>query len=314
MDAMKEWPADRWPGHSGNWGRWPNDLGTVNLLTPEATLRGTAAVRSGKIYPLARPLDLKETHQRYVDPFVVHEIIKADEGGYEEGDLTQSAADRLSTRVHGMTHTHIDALSHMGYRGRTFNGHYFPDVVTMSEGVKNREMDITPMAAVATRAVFIDVARRRGIEALEPGDSVMPEDLEYALEMIEPGDAVVIRIGGTIRVGKAASDLSEHGTWHHGTWAGMDTDCIEVLASRDASLVATDSPADTFPHRHEAYCRSPVHVLAEVFYGMPLIHNMDLEELGVECARAGRDTFLLTVGPLNLPKGTGSLVTPVAVL
>ena len=271
-------------------------------------------MRSGKIFPLSRPLDLEETAFRFTDPFVVHEIIKADEGGYEEGDLTQSAADRLSTRVHGMTHTHIDALAHMGYRGRTFNGHYFPDVVTMSEKVKKSDMDITPMAAIATRAVFIDVARRRGIEALDPGDSVMPEELEYALERIEPGDAVVIRIGGTIRVGKAAADKSEHGTWHHGTWAGMDTDCVDLLATRDIGLIATDSPGDTFPHRHEGYCRSPVHVLAEVFYGMPLIHNMDLEALGAECADSGRDTFLLAVGPLNLPKGTGSLVTPVAVL
>ena len=213
-----------------------------------------------------------------------------------------------------MTHTHIDALAHMGYRGRTFNGYYFPDVVTMSEGVKNPEMDITPMAAVATRAVFIDIARRRGRDALEPGDSVWPQELEYALDRIEPGDAVVIRVGGTIRVGLAATELSEHGTWHHGTWAGLDTDCIDVLAARDVSLVATDSPGDTFPHRHEAYCRSPVHVLAEVFYGLPLIHNMDLEALGAACAEAGQDTFLLTVGPLNLPKGTGSLVTPVAVL
>ncbi|MDE0231083.1 MAG: cyclase family protein, partial [bacterium] len=185
---------------------------------------------------------------------------------------------------------------------------------TMSEGVKNPEMDITPMAAIATRAVFIDIARRRGQDALDPGDSVWPEELEYVLDRIEPGDAVVIRIGGTVRVGLAATELSEHGTWHHGTWAGLDTDCIDLLASRDVSLVATDSPGDTFPHRHEAYCRSPVHVLAEVFYGLPLIHNMDLEALGAACTEAGQDTFLLTVGPLNLPKGTGSLVTPVAVL
>ena len=314
MDVMKEWPADQWPGHSGNWNRWPNDLGTLNLLTSEAILRGAAAVRSGKTLPLSRPLDLEETARRFTTPFVVHEIIKADEGGFEEGDLTQSSADRLSTRVHGMTHTHIDALAHMGYRGRTFNGYYFPDVVTMSEGVKNTEMDITPMAAVATRALFIDIARRRGVDALTPGDSVMPEELEFALDRIEPGDAAVIRIGGTIRVGKAAADKSEHGTWHHGTWAGLDTDCVDVLAARDVSLIATDSPGDTFPHRHEGYCRSPVHVLAEVFYGMPLIHNMDLEALGAECADSGQDTFLLAVGPLNLPKGTGSLVTPVAVL
>ena len=40
MDVLKEWPADQWPGHSGNWNRWPNDLGTLNLLDSESALRG----------------------------------------------------------------------------------------------------------------------------------------------------------------------------------------------------------------------------------------------------------------------------------
>ena len=42
-----------------NWGRWGDDdeRGTLNFLGPEATLRGSACVQSGKTFSLA--VDLK---------------------------------------------------------------------------------------------------------------------------------------------------------------------------------------------------------------------------------------------------------------
>ena len=38
-----------WPGHTGNWNRWPNDLGTLNLVTPEVTRRGIGSVATGQV-------------------------------------------------------------------------------------------------------------------------------------------------------------------------------------------------------------------------------------------------------------------------
>lgn len=301
-----------WPRHQGNWGRWPNDLGTINLITPQVVRRAGAEIRSGVTVPCGRPLTGTEVTSRYGGKAVVHEMIKADEDGFEEGDLTQSAADRLSFRIHGMTNTHIDAFSHMGYRGKSFNGHDFPAVVTMAEGAKM--MDITALLGLVTRGVLIDAARNRCVEHFEPGDSVTVADIEPGLGLLEPGDAAVIRTGGTLALGRPAEREREHGTWHHGTWAGLDTDTVEAPARRDVSLICSDSPGDAFPHRHEAYARSPVHVLCEVYYGLPLVHNMDLEELARLCAREDRSGFLLSVSPLNLPGATGSLVTPVAVL
>lgn len=299
-----------WPGHRGNWGRWSNDLGTINLITPRVVCRAAAEVRSGITIPCGKPLTGIEVTSRFGGQAVVHEMIKADEDGFEEGDLTQSAADRLSFRIHGMTNTHIDALSHMGYRGKSFNGHDFPDVVTMTEAAKM--MDITALVGLVTRGVLIDAVRNRNVERFEPGDPVRIADVESGLDLLEPGDAAVIRTGSA--QGRAAEGPGDYGTWHHGTWAGLDTDVVEALAERDVSLICSDSPGDTFPHRHEKYARSPVHVLCEVFYGLPLVHNMDLEELARLCTREGRNRFLLSVSPLNMPGATGSLVSPVAVM
>jgi kynurenine formamidase len=310
--SAEEVAAKAWPGHQGNWGRWPNDRGTLNLITPEVVQRAAKEVKLGVTVACSCPLKGNEVTSRFTGPAVEHEMLKADDGGFDEGDLTQSAADRLGYRIHGMTNTHIDALSHMGYRGKTFNGYDFPDVATMAEGAK--KMDVTDLLAIVTRGVLIDVAAARGVDYLRPGDSVAPEDIEGRLAGLMPGDAVVIRTGGSLVSGRAADGASEHGGWHHGTWAGLDTDVVEMLASKDVSMICTDSPGDTFPHRHEKYVRSPIHVLCEVFYGIPLIHNMDLEQLATTCSSNGRDSFLMSVSSINQPNATGSLTTPIAVL
>ena len=58
---------------------------------------------------------------------------------------------------------------------------------------------------------------------------------------------------------------------------------------------------------------SPIHVLAITALGVPLLDNLDLEELSVACRDEGRYKFMLTVAPLNVPRGTGGPVNPIAV-
>ena len=60
--------------------------------------------------------------------------------------------------------------------------------------------------------------------------------------------------------------------------------------------------------------RSPVHTLCLAYYGIHLLHNMDLEELGDLCHQARRDSFLFVVTSLHLERATGSLTSPLAVL
>jgi len=80
----------------------------------------------------------------------------------------------------------------------------------------------------------------------------------------------------------------------------------------DTSILGTDSTGDTFPL---PYPKSPtVHILAEVYLGLPVMHSLQLEALADACAAAGRTEFLLMVAPLNMEGATGSPVSPVCVL
>jgi kynurenine formamidase len=299
--------ARSWPGHTGNWGRWPNNRGALNLITAEATQRGLAASRTGEVVPCARPLTLHDP--LYDKPQATHEMdyvrVLDPEG------RCQSAGDRIGFRVHGLVNTHIDAFSHCGFDGRCFNGAPFKDVIDEKTGAN--AMDITDMTRIVTRGVFVDVARARGIKGIEPGDSVKPHEIAEAVKRIAPGDAIVIRTGVTLTGGRRPGRRPDGEMEAHGSIGGLHAECIDMIGRADAAVVASDSGSDAYPSPVPE-CESPVHRLALVYWGMPLVHNMGLEELGEACAAQKRNDFLFVVSALNVPRATGSLCTPLAIL
>lgn len=299
--------AKPWPGHNGNWGRWPNDRGTLNLLTPGVVLRGLASATDGRVFPLSRPVTDREPIRG--DKCFEHKMLAAGAWDLEpERPESLNASDRVAYRIHGMVNTHLDALAHVGYAGKGFNGRAFSDMATMESGVAHAP--ISNALGIVTRGVLFDVARARGVPFLKPGEYVTPDDLQPTAGALESGDAAIIRLGGTL-----AGGIPPDGTGNkHGTWPGLHPECVEFLGARDISVLATDSSGDVFPSPYSHICRSPVHTLCLAFYGIHLLHNMDLETLAMACAAEKRDTFLFFASPLHMTRVTGSLVSPVAVL
>jgi kynurenine formamidase len=124
---------------------------------------------------------------------------------------------------------------------------------------------------------------------------------------IGAGDAVLLRTGHNRR-------KAELGAWNPGNFsAGLHVDAMPLLAGRGVTVLGSDGDSDARPSPVEGV-HSPVHALALTALGMPLLDNLDLEELSRACAEAGRYEFLLLVSPLVVPGGTGSPVNPVAVL
>src|SRR5262245_12549657 len=91
--------------------------------------------------------------------------------------------------------THWDALAHVSYEGRIWNG-YPADVVDYRGA---RRCGIEKVKTLVSRGVLLDVARARGVDLLPGGHAVSGEDLDAAAELarvrVLPGDVVFVRTG-----------------------------------------------------------------------------------------------------------------------
>jgi len=282
-----------------NWGRWGSDdqLGTLNFVTPEVTAAAAATVRSGHTVSCARPLPTQPGPDN-LNPVVHHMTGTATEG---------YGADYFALAPHGYATSHVDALCHIFHEGRIYNG-YAAETVTAHGaeklGIENLRSGVT------TRGVLVDIPAVRGIDALEPGEPVFPEDLEAAEDAagvkVQRGDALLVRTG--------------RWRWRalHGPWApnkgmaGLDASCLTWLHEREVAVLGSDGVSDVMPSRVDSVAM-PIHTVAIVAMGVHLLDNLDLDELSPACAAAGRWTFLLVVAPLVLSRGTASPVNPIAV-
>jgi len=296
-----------WPATTGNTGRWPDERGTLNLLGPDTVLAAVGTVRHGRVVSCARALDVLDPpyFPAAASATFVHEMIGAGPTSHALGEIS-GASDQFSLQPHGIAVTHIDALSHFGFRGKGFNGHPYEDVATVADGAKLGAID--QVGPVVTRAMLADIPALLGQPYLEPGQPVTAEHLEAADTGLGTGDALVVRTGRWV----SPPQQREPGD-KYGRLSGLDDSAMDWIEAKDISLLATDGPGDNFPAVLPC-CPRPVHVRCLAFLGIHLMHNLDLEELSSACAQLGQSQFLFVVAPLRIPHGTGSPVTPVAVL
>ena len=288
----------RYHDELSNWGRWGDDdqLGALNHITADHTRAAAASVTTGVTVSLSRPLPTKVGPEN-PDP-VVHEMLRAAVDG--------GSADSITVAPHGYATTHIDALCHINGE-RLYNG-YPIDTVT-AQGAT--ELGIHSLAdGVVTRGVLLDVARHRGLDWLEPGDPVGPDELAE----VAAGAGVEIGAGDllVVRTGRWARSEAE-GPWAPSDGlAGLHASCLPWLHERRVAALGSDGVSDVIPSGVDGV-RLPIHHVAIVAIGLHLFDNLELEPLATACADHDRWTFLITVAPLVLLGGTGSPVNPIAV-
>jgi len=292
-----------------NWGRWGADdeIGTLNLVTDAVRLAARDCIRSGRACSLAMPLSEASPqtglmHGR-INPLRTMVAINAPMG-------PDPSACRYSDDVVVMgvqAATHWDALSHVSFEGRLYNG--FPADQIDASGA--RRCGIERVATLATRGVLLDVARALGVERLAPGTAIGPAELDRAVRLarLEPraGDALLVRTGQAALY--RAGERREYSVGAPGL-------CMQAAAwfrERDVAAVATDTLAfELFPSDETAVAL-PVHVLHLVYMGMLQGQNFDLEELSRLCASSGQYAFFLEASPQPLARAVGTPVNPVAI-
>tara|TARA_S200000501_G_scaffold210299_1_gene197566 strand:+ start:424 stop:1431 length:1008 start_codon:yes stop_codon:yes gene_type:complete len=292
---------DEWVGTLSNWGRWgPDDeIGTLNLITPEKRKEASSLVQNGVTVSLARNTDNVESVD---NPCPVEwEMINATRNG---------ASDRIAFRcIHGLGTTHIDGFGHRFFDGKMWNGVEMAQTVTMEEGAKVNSV-LTMKDGIVTRGVLYDIPRLKGVDYLEPGYRVTVDDLEAWEEMtgvsVGPGDAMLFRWGRWAR--REAEGPFD--TWEES--AGLDNTVIPWLKERDISILGWETPGYT-PRPEGDLPTLSLHDFALTMLGIHLIDRSDLGALADMAAAQGRWEFMLTIAPLPIPNGTGSPVNPIAI-
>lgn len=286
------------------WGRYADSSrGAWGTVGPGKVIEAAALVRSGRTAQTALPWN---TVAEIDNPEpALHMMVEL---GDREPPEPTCNKDFLGVAFHGKAVTHLDALSHIAYRGRLFDGHESTEVVDATGAAFG---DVAALRHLVTCGVLLDFAAIEGVDWIEPGTAFRAADVlraEKELDVeIRPGDAVLVRSGHVAR--RAAL-----GPWHPDAGAaGLHVDAMPLLAERGICLLGGDGDSDVRPSPTPGIT-SPVHALAITAMGVPLLDNLDLEELSALCRAEDRYRFMFVVAPLNVPRGTGGPVNPVAVL
>lgn len=295
-----------------NWGRWGDrdERGTLNLLTDDRVAAAARLVRTGRRFPLALPLDEAGPQIGLIpgrdNPRRTMTAVNAP--GFGEAHPVRASDDRVEMGLQAATHW--DALAHVSYEGRLYNG--FPASSVTEAGAGH--CGIEKAGPILGRGVLLDVPRALGLEKLgdgERGRALTPEDLDAAAEFgrlrIRPGDLVLLRTGAM----RLLRDGDKFGYYFPSSGPAMRT--ALWFHAHDVAAVATDNA--TFevypPERDDA--QLPVHLLHLVEMGMLQGQNWDLEALAEDCAEDGVYEFFLSATPEPFSRGVGGPVAPVAV-
>ena len=287
------------------WGRWgdSDQLGALNLLTPERVAAAAGLVRDGATITMSWPMQREATANT---PQPAEHRMTSESNQDSTGTVV--AKDYIGIHYHGDTHTHLDALCHIGYGGLLYNG-VSSDVIT-PDGASADSVELVKDGLVG-RAALLDIPGARDVPWLEPGDSIFRDDLEAAEEKqgvaVQEGDILLVRTGHARR-------LDELGPWdtpHHK--AGLHPTAMTFVAERGVSVLGSDGNSDTAPSQTEGV-EFPIHVLALNAMGVWLLDYLRFEEVLAACQQARRWEFLFLAAPLRIAGGTGSPINPLAVL
>ena len=289
-----------------NWGRWGKDdqRGALNFITNQKRAAAARLVQTGESVSMALPLATIPAPDNPVP--VTHLMVQAGHDSKEQA--LPYSGDYFAIAPHGMANTHIDALCHVFWQNKMYNG--FDASEVGSHGAKKCAIDVT-RTGIVSRGVLLDIPRLKKIEWMQPGEKILPEDLDAAEKAqkvhVEEGDVLLIRTGrAAMRKAKGGWDPMRVGM------PGLDASCLPWLHERRVAVLGCDAVSDVVPSGYDGVAL-PIHIGTLVAMGIHLIDNADLDAVSSASERLGRNEFMFSMAPLVLERGTASPVNPLAI-
>jgi kynurenine formamidase len=239
QDSQPQVSPKKWEKGKG-WGWvWGEDdeLGNLNELSPELTLKALSKVKEGNVYDLGLAYDRRSYKfvghsSGEIMSFRTPEGLLLHPGDKElafvkEDNSLKTTWSSNALFISDNVATQIDSLGHI-YEGdppQTYNGYRSEDIQSDFGLLKLGADTIPPIVAPAT---MIDVAASEGQDPLPESFAIGPDQLQKALDEqgvdIDPLDVVLVRTG-------------TGGVWLDGSGVGANND--EVAKSDTAGLTVS---------------------------------------------------------------------------
>jgi kynurenine formamidase len=288
--------TDAPPGTS--WGLFGarDELGTLNLLTPERARASAALVRTGQVFSLNWNVELPDPSP-FRKPPIRHQV-----------GIGSVGRDDWMDRFYLQGSSQWDGLRHIAHpRHGFYNG-------VPAERVDDPSSDTLGIHLVARRGivgrgVLLDVARHVRFGADEEfaiTAALLDEVASSQGVAVEPGDVVLVRTGWTgWYAGLSQAERDAVGMTRPQPGLAPVERTAEWLWDRHVAAVAADNLAlETMPlHFEEGRC---LHFWLIPCLGMPIGELWWLDDLATACAADGRWAFQLVSAPLNVRGGVGS--------
>ena len=343
----KRW-INRPPG--SNWGDFGEDdqLGRLNLLTPQKVREGIAEVREGRTFCLSLPLDRpggNALNPRRLPP-KIRPTVRNGRANFnyaqelEEPGYTDVVCDD-SVHLYSQYSTQWDSLAHAGslfdadgdgepeivyYNGYRAHEHIVgpdqgdglgPDDLPGPSHAKALGIETMAEKAIQGRGVLVDLHHHHGPDYRLIGRDDLMRVLDADRITLEPGDMLCLHTGYADAV-LQADGLPDAGLLHdsHCVLDGRDKVLLDWISdSGIAALIADNYAVEAVKPRTDDIkpcAAEPLHEHCLFKLGLPLGELWHLTPLAQWLRDNGRSRFLLTAPPLRMPGAVGSPVTPVA--
>lgn len=311
-----------------NWGRWGDDdeLGALNWLTAAEVLRGVRAVETGTTYTLGVPIGAADGDPVWPTRSPAGHYVTQDKGTIDAGKRDREPFGHMESSddlIHLFTHgtTHHDALGHIWYDDELYNGF---DARTTNGGLERCGAECVAEHGIVGRAMLIDIARHRGVDALAADERITLEEVQACLDEqaveLSGREILLLRTGcldyfydeGTDAFYDRYGDpndsdrLLEPGLTY-------TRELVEWFHDNEIPAFCTDTITAEQTRSEETGTLIPLHPALLRDLGIVVSELVRLDDLAAACATDGRYDCLFVSGPLKIIGGTAAPANPVAI-
>jgi len=288
----------------------PDDqIGMLNLITPEISAAMLAQADTGKIFDLS--VDLfpemptwtaggEPPYQIWMNHTPDGSVVDDPVGvGAEQNRLVAWSGDSISMFTH--CGTHVDTLNHFGYNGRIWNGFSAHEHLGTTHW---RVAGADAHPPVIARGVLLDVAASHGATVLPDSFVIGPDELSATASR----QGVEIRVGDVVMIRTGRGAMWPDPDRYLPREPGIDRAGAAWLSEQGVAMVGADNIALEHLPSADPENWLPVHTYLLAEAGVPIMEVVELEAIAAdECYE-----FCFVGACLKLRGATAGPIRPLA--